>query len=102
MLLPQLLVIFRSTDPLAHTLIRKSYTMKSLTISRVNVERVFEVTASASIIRNVGNQLHIDKAIAREDLIVRERVSKQVTNGSKTAVMDVVSFLCVSLGSSTL
>jgi hypothetical protein len=29
-------------------------------------------------------------------------VSKEVTNGSKTAVMDVISFLCVSLGSSTV
>jgi hypothetical protein len=28
--------------------------------------------------------------------------SKQVTNGSKTAVMDVTGFLCVSLGSSTV
>jgi hypothetical protein len=33
---------------------------------------------------------------------VRGRVSKQVTNGSKTAVMDVIGFLCVSLGSSTV
>jgi hypothetical protein len=31
---------------------------------------------------------------------VQGRVSKQVTNGSKTAVIDVISFLCVSLGSS--
>jgi hypothetical protein len=29
------------------------------------------------------------------------RVSKQVKNGSKPAVMDVIGFLCVSLGSST-
>jgi hypothetical protein len=28
-------------------------------------------------------------------------VSKYITNGSKTAVMDVLSFLCLSLGSST-
>jgi hypothetical protein len=36
--------------------------------------------------------------------IMRGRVRKQVTNGStsKTAVMDVISFLCVSLGSSTV
>jgi hypothetical protein len=33
---------------------------------------------------------------------VRGRVSKYVTNVSKTAVMDVISFLCVSLGSSTV
>jgi hypothetical protein len=33
---------------------------------------------------------------------MRGRVSKYVTNGSKTAVMDVISFLCVSLGSSTV
>jgi hypothetical protein len=32
----------------------------------------------------------------------RGRVSKQVTNGSKTAVMDVIGFLCVSLGNSTV
>jgi hypothetical protein len=30
-----------------------------------------------------------------------EGVSKYVTSGSKTTVMDVISFLCVSLGSST-
>jgi hypothetical protein len=29
-------------------------------------------------------------------------VSKQVTNGSKTAVMEVIGFLCISLGSSTV
>jgi hypothetical protein len=33
---------------------------------------------------------------------IRGRVSKQVTNGSKTAVMDVIGFLYVSLGSSTV
>jgi hypothetical protein len=27
-----------------------------------------------------------------------EGVSKKITNGSKTAVMDVTGFLCVSLG----
>jgi hypothetical protein len=31
---------------------------------------------------------------------VRGRVSKYVTNGSKTALMDVIGFLCVSIGSS--
>jgi hypothetical protein len=36
------------------------------------------------------------------NLYVPGRVSKQVTNGSKTAVMDVISFLYVSLGSSTV
>jgi hypothetical protein len=30
------------------------------------------------------------------------RVSKQVTNGNKTAVMDVIVFLYVSLGNSTV
>jgi hypothetical protein len=35
-------------------------------------------------------------------LCLRGRVSKQVTNGSKTAVMDVIGFLCASLGSSTV
>jgi hypothetical protein len=35
-------------------------------------------------------------------LDLRRRVSKYVTNGSKTAVMDVIGFLCVSLGSSTV
>jgi hypothetical protein len=34
-------------------------------------------------------------------LLIRGRVSKHVTNGSKTAVMDVIRLLCVSLGSST-
>jgi hypothetical protein len=33
---------------------------------------------------------------------VQGRVSKWVTNGSRTAVMDVIGFLCVSLGSSTV
>jgi hypothetical protein len=33
---------------------------------------------------------------------IRERVSKYVTNGSKTYVIDVIGFLCVSLGSSTV
>jgi hypothetical protein len=33
---------------------------------------------------------------------LRGRVSKEVTNGSKTAVRDVIGFLCVSLGSSTV
>jgi D-alanyl-lipoteichoic acid acyltransferase DltB (MBOAT superfamily) len=32
----------------------------------------------------------------------RERVSKQFTNGSKTAVMEVIGFLCVSLCSSRI
>jgi hypothetical protein len=31
-----------------------------------------------------------------------EGVSKWITNGSKTAVMEVICFLCVSLGSSTI
>jgi hypothetical protein len=35
-------------------------------------------------------------------LIIRGRVNKFVTNGSKTAVMDVIGFLCVSLGSNTV
>jgi hypothetical protein len=33
---------------------------------------------------------------------LRGRVNKQVTNGSKTGVMDITGFLCVSLGSSTV
>jgi hypothetical protein len=33
---------------------------------------------------------------------LRGRVSKYVINGSKTAVMDVIGFLCNSLGSSTV
>jgi hypothetical protein len=39
-----------------------------------------------------------------QELIVRGTVSKGVTNGSKTAVMEVVlvSLLCVPLGSSTV
>jgi hypothetical protein len=32
---------------------------------------------------------------------VRGRVSKEVTNGSKTAVMEVIGFLYVSLDSTT-
>jgi hypothetical protein len=35
-------------------------------------------------------------------LFLRGRVNKEVTNASKTAVMNVISFLCVSLGSSTV
>jgi hypothetical protein len=34
--------------------------------------------------------------------LLRGTVSKRVTNGSKAAVMDVVGFLYVSLGSSTV
>jgi hypothetical protein len=34
--------------------------------------------------------------------VIRGRVSKQITNGSKTVVVDVIGFLCVSLGSSTV
>jgi hypothetical protein len=37
----------------------------------------------------------------RELTYIRGRVSEQVTNGSKTAVIDVIGFLCVSLSSST-
>jgi hypothetical protein len=33
---------------------------------------------------------------------IRGRFSKQATSGSKTVVMDVIGFLCVSLGSSTV
>jgi hypothetical protein len=33
---------------------------------------------------------------------IRGRVSEYVTSGSKTAVMDVIDFLCVSLGSRTV
>jgi hypothetical protein len=33
---------------------------------------------------------------------LRGRVSKQIASRSKTAVMDVIGFLCVSLGSSTV
>jgi hypothetical protein len=36
------------------------------------------------------------------EMLIRGRDSKQVTDGSKTAVMDVIGFLCVSLGSSTV
>jgi hypothetical protein len=35
---------------------------------------------------------------AEGNVFVRWRVSKQVTNGSEIAVMDVICFLCVSLG----
>jgi hypothetical protein len=32
--------------------------------------------------------------------LIRGRISKLVTNGSKTVVMDVIGFLCVSLSGS--
>jgi hypothetical protein len=35
-------------------------------------------------------------------VLIRGRVSTWVTNGNKTAVMDVIGFLCVALGSSTV
>jgi hypothetical protein len=35
-------------------------------------------------------------------MLILGRVSIWVTNGSKTALMDVIGFLCVSLGSSTV
>jgi hypothetical protein len=34
--------------------------------------------------------------------ILRRKVSKWVTNGSKTAIIDVIGFICVSLSSSTV
>jgi hypothetical protein len=34
--------------------------------------------------------------------VLRERVSKQVTNGNKTAILDVIFFVCVSLGKRTV
>jgi hypothetical protein len=34
--------------------------------------------------------------------LLRGRASKYVTNGSETAVRDIIGFLCVSLGSSTV
>jgi hypothetical protein len=36
------------------------------------------------------------------NLAIRSKVCKYVTYGSKTAVMDVIGFLCVSLGSNTV
>jgi hypothetical protein len=33
--------------------------------------------------------------------VILGKVSKWMTNGNKTAVMDVIDFLCVSLGNST-
>jgi hypothetical protein len=44
----------------------------------------------------------VEKSFLNPDCYVRRRVSKWVTNGSKTAVMDVIGFLRVSLGSSTI
>jgi hypothetical protein len=43
---------------------------------------------------------YTDQNVDKE--IILGRVSKYVTNGSKTAVMDVICFLCESLGSSTV
>jgi hypothetical protein len=43
-----------------------------------------------------------DETCSDSDGIIRGTVSEKVTNGSKTAVMDVIGFLCVSLGSSTV
>jgi hypothetical protein len=39
-------------------------------------------------------------SLQRQSKLILGRVSIQVTNGRKTAVMDVIGFLCVSLGSS--
>jgi hypothetical protein len=36
------------------------------------------------------------------EMIYRRESVNRLTNGSKTAVMDVIGFLCVSLGSSTV
>jgi hypothetical protein len=36
------------------------------------------------------------------DKIIQGRVSKYVTNGSKTAIINVLGFLCVSVGSSAV
>jgi hypothetical protein len=43
-----------------------------------------------------------DKKILVSFLCERVHVSKHVTSGSKTAVMDVIGFICVSLGSGTV
>jgi hypothetical protein len=43
--------------------------------------------------------LHRRKEVA---YTVQRRANKYVTNGSKTAVMDVIGFLYISLGSSTV
>jgi Ni,Fe-hydrogenase maturation factor len=39
--------------------------------------------------------------VSCEQTKIRAGVSKEVTNESKTAVMDIIRFLCVSLGSRT-
>jgi hypothetical protein len=44
-------------------------------------------------------------ARSRQEMVTDERdtrVNKSVKNGSKTAVMDVIGFLCAALGSSTV
>jgi hypothetical protein len=46
-------------------------------------------------------RLHRQRRI-EEDYLIRGRDSKQVTDESKTTAMDVIGFLCVSLGSSTV
>jgi hypothetical protein len=40
--------------------------------------------------------------ITKPNCIIRGSVIKLITNGSKTPVMDVIGFLCVSLGTSHL
>jgi hypothetical protein len=50
----------------------------------------------------VNRYQRVERVEETYGLYLLEGVSKQVTNGSKTAVMDVIGFLCVSLGSSTV
>jgi hypothetical protein len=39
--------------------------------------------------------------MTRNKTLIRGRFSQQATNGSETAVMDVIGYICVSQGSST-
>jgi hypothetical protein len=54
--------------------------------------------SSEGVINTVKEQLYT-RCLNINYYYRRGRVSKYVTNGSKTAVIDVIYFLCVSLGS---
>jgi hypothetical protein len=50
---------------------------------------------------HIKNMVYGNKLYTKE-MKLQGRVSKKVTNGSKTAVMDILGFLRVSIGSSTV
>jgi hypothetical protein len=64
------------------------------------------VSSNLEVCKNLSTTLNEDCCTLnfetqKTNYYTRRGVSKQVTNGSKTAVMDVIGFLCVSLCNNT-